>query len=193
MPNVTWQEPQILIDLLTLNFFAERNGMELPGPREIAVISPWLSDVEIGLRPGPWCQHLTVGVDVGSLTLSECLKTFRRIHWLVEVAVLAYGSSPSGLSKSPRDYPGELRLLDNLLTEGVFVYLVPDLHAKGLVTPLGLITGSTNLTHSGLYAQAQNANYFAHDHPDYAANRIQLLSRFRGVVQPTSVLPSLST
>lgn len=192
MPNVTWQEPQVFIELLAINLFGAGNHLTIAGPRELAIVSPWLSDVEIGLRPGPWYQQFTVGVDVGTLTLSECLKTFRRLDWLVEVAVLAYGASPSGLNKNPSDYPGELRLLDTLLAEGVLIYLVPDLHAKGIVTPLGVITGSTNVTHSGLYAQAQNANYFAHDHQDYAANRIQLLNRFRGVVPPASTLPSLS-
>src|SRR5437867_1455420 len=193
MPNVTWQEPQVFIELLALNLFAASNQMTVTGPRELAIVSPWLSDVEIGLRPGPWYQQLTAGVDVGSLTLSECLRAFRTLDWLVEVAVLSYGRSPSGLTKKPSDYPGELRLLSNLLADDVAVYLVPDLHAKGVVTPLGVITGSTNVTHSGLYAQAQNANYFAHDHPDYRANRIQLLNRFRGVVSPSSSVPSFET
>ena len=31
MPNVTWQEPQILLDLLAVNLFAELNGLTLPG------------------------------------------------------------------------------------------------------------------------------------------------------------------
>ena len=95
--------------------------------------------------------------------------------------VLAYGSTVGGLFKSADKYPSEVRLLRALEREGVRLYQVPGLHAKGVVTPLAIITGSTNLTHGGLYAQAQNANYFAHDHPDYPANRTQLLSCFRGV------------
>jgi len=63
----------------------------------------------------------------------------------------------------------------------VRVFLVPDLHAKGVVTPLGIVTGSTNITHSGLYAQSQNANYFAHGNADYAGNRTQLLGRYEGL------------
>ena len=31
--------------------------MTLPAAREVAVISPWLSDVEIFLRPGLWYQQ----------------------------------------------------------------------------------------------------------------------------------------
>ncbi len=66
-------------------------------------------------------------------------------------------------------------------TTSVRVFLVPDLHAKGVVTPLGIITGSTNITHSGLYAQSQSANYFAYDSADYAGNRTQLLGRYEGL------------
>ena len=36
MPNVTWQEPQILLDLLAINIFAELNGLTLPDARHIA-------------------------------------------------------------------------------------------------------------------------------------------------------------
>ncbi len=50
MPNVTWQEPQILLDLLAVNLFAELNGLTLPGARHIAVITPWFSNVELFLR-----------------------------------------------------------------------------------------------------------------------------------------------
>ncbi len=179
MPNVTWQEPQVLIELLAMNLFAAENGMVLPGPHELAVVSPWLTDVEIELRPGPWHQQLVVGTAPESLSLSSCLTEFRRLGWVVDVAVLAYGSAVGGLFKSAESYPHEVRLLRALEREGVRLYQVAGLHAKGVVTPLAIITGSTNLTHAGLYAQAQNANYFAHDHPDYTANRTQLLSCFR--------------
>jgi len=47
------------------------------------------------------------------------------------VAVLAYGPSPSGLSKTPEKYAAEVRLLRGLHEDGVRTYLVPDLHAKG--------------------------------------------------------------
>jgi hypothetical protein len=149
-------------------------------------ISPWLSDVELVLRPGPWHQQLSVGRTTPGVTLSDCLFEFRRLGWLVEVAVLSYGSSPSGLMKNRDAYAAEARFLSALIAVGIRVYLVPDLHAKGIVTPLGVITGSTNLTRSGLYAQSQNANYFPHGHPDYSGNRSQLLRCFRGKSEPAT-------
>jgi hypothetical protein len=180
VPNVTWQEPQVLVDLLALNLLAHRNEMQLPGPREIALVSPWLSDVEINLRAGAWQQQLTVGDTDGQFTLDAILASFRDTGWDVHVAVLAYGSNASGLAKEVGAFRHERAFLRRLIAKGVKVHLVPDLHAKGVVTPLAIVTGSTNLTGSGLFAQSQNANYFAHDHPDYAGNRVQLMSRFAG-------------
>jgi hypothetical protein len=188
LPNVTWQEPQALVDLLAVNLLADRNGMRLPGPREISIVSPWLSDVEIAMRPGVWQQQLTVGETDGHYTLDSVLSDFCNAGWLVHVAVLAYGQSVSGLRKDPAKFAHERSFLRRLIERGVRVYLVPNLHAKGVVTPLAIITGSTNLTDSGLYAQSQNANYFAHDHPDYLANRVQLMARITSIT-PSTELP----
>lgn len=186
MPNVTWQEPQALVDLLAMNLFAHRNEMGLPGPRQIAVVSPWLSDVELALRPGVWHQHLAVGAADGSPTLVDVLRAFCAEGWQVELAVLSYGAGPP-IPKDPAKFLAERQCLMRMLATGAAVYFVPGLHAKGVVTPLGIITGSTNLTTSGLFAQSQNANYFAHDHTDYTANRVQLLSRYAGIAPATAV------
>src|SRR5262245_38773940 len=99
VPNVTWLEPQVLVDLLAVNLYAADNGLSLPGPAELAVVSPWLTDVEVELRPGPWHQQLGVGRADSTAPLSACLRAFRRLGWRVEVAVLAYGTSSSGLTK----------------------------------------------------------------------------------------------
>lgn len=186
MANVTWQEPQVVVDLLAMNLVADRNKMALQGPRMIAVVSPWLSDVEIELHPGAWYQQLTVG-DVTSTSLFRMLREFCRSGWATHVAVLAYGQNTCGIDKRPEKFAAERRLLQFLVSEGAHVHLVPNLHAKGLVTPLGVITGSTNLTNSGLFAQAQNANYFPHNHADYLANKIQLTATFMTIPIATIV------
>ena len=181
MPNITWLEPQIMLDLLALNLYQDQNGLELPGEKELAVISPWLSNVELVLRPSVWHQNLTVGRRESSLTFADCLKQFCKANWKVHLAVLKYGESFSGLTKDINKFGHERLLLREALKFGANVYLCPDLHAKGIVSPLAIITGGTNYTHSGLYLQSQNSNYFAFDHPDYATNRIQLLFKFSGV------------
>jgi hypothetical protein len=189
MPNVTWQEPQILLDLLAVNLFAELNGLTLPGARHIAVITPWFSNVELFLRPCPWHQQLTLGEVERNMAFRDALAEFSRRGWQADVAVLNYGRNPSGLEKPLESFRTERLFLQRLLdTTSVRVFLVPDLHAKGVVTPLGIITGSTNITHSGLYAQSQNANYFAHDSADYAGNRTQLLGRYDGLT-PVERIP----
>lgn len=179
MPNVAWQEPQVIVDLLAMNLLAQENGMTLPGAHEIAVVSPWFSDVEISLRPGPWYQQLSVGETQRSCGLQVCLSSFCKSGWDVHIAVLAYGHNPCGINKEPDKFAAERRLLRQLIILGVKVHLVPDLHAKGIVTPLAIVTGSTNLTNSGMFAQSQNANYFAVGHPEFENNRIQLNAKYR--------------
>jgi hypothetical protein len=188
MPNVTWQGPQVLVDLLAMNLLAARNGMDLPGPKEIVVISPWLSDVEIFMRPGAWHQQLTIGEIESSCTVQSLLADFRTANWDVRVAVLSYGRSRSGLEKNPERFTAERNLLRMLIARGVTVYLLPDLHAKAIVTPLGIVTGSTNLTTSGMFAQLQNANYFPFNHPDFFSNRSHLMSMLEGV-KPVESIP----
>lgn len=188
MPNITWQEPQVIIDMLAMNLLADQNGMNLGAEREIAVVSPWLSDVEIVLRAGPWYQQITVGEKIGSSSLYTSLATFCQRGWDVHVAVLAYGTNSSGIVKPLEKFTSERSFLKKLIGLGAKVHLVPNLHAKGIVTPLAIVTGSTNLTNSGLYAQAQNANYFAFSHPDFYANRVQLLGTYQHVAPAQSIV-----
>ena len=188
MPNVAWQEPQVIVDLLAMNLLAQENGMNLPGEHMIAVVSPWFSDVEISLRPGPWYQQLTIGESRTSCGLQTCLSTFCGSGWEVHIAVLAYGHNPCGIVKEAAKFGGERRLLRQLVAVGAKIHLVPDLHAKGIVTPLAIVTGSTNLTNSGMFAQGQNANYFASTHPDFEANRIQLLAKYQHTPS-TTIIP----
>ena len=188
MPNITWQEPQVIIDVLAMNLLAAQNRMNLGAEREIAVVSPWLSDVEIALRPGPWYQQLTVGEKISSSSLYTSLATFCQRGWDVHVAVLAYGVNSSGIVKPPEKFISERIFLKKLIGLSAQVHLVPNLHAKGIVTPLAIVTGSTNLTNSGLYAQAQNANYFAFSHPDFYANRVQLQGTYQHVAPAQSIV-----
>lgn len=183
MPNVTWQEPLVIVDLLALNLFADARDMSIPGVKLVTIISPWLTDVELAIRSSPWFEHL-VGEPRGEgiprmLTLASCVEAFAKRGWLTEVAVLQYGRSFGGIRKDRDKFRAETKLLERLLASGTKIYLVPNLHAKGVITPLGIITGSTNLTKSGIYVQGQNANYFAWNHPEHDSNRQQLLARYQ--------------
>jgi len=160
MPNITWQEPQIFAELLASNYFADINEQEIPGEKSIALISPWISNIELLCKPGVWHQGITVGKRQSGINLGKCIKYFSEKDWEVHVAVLKYGRSISGLTKNKQKYKHEIRFLAQIFESGAFVYLCPDLHAKGLITPFGIITGTTNFTHSGLYLQSQNSNYF---------------------------------
>jgi len=187
MPNVSWQEPQVLVDVLAMNLLADENGMALEGERRVSVVSPWFSEVELFLRPGPWHRLLDVERSSGSYSLNRILQRFARRGWRVDIAVLAYGKNPCGITKEPANHFHEREVLSQLLNVGANLHLVPDLHAKGVVTPLGLLTGSTNLTNSGLFLQAQNAMYFAFNHPEYAPSSTQLRARFEHQAKANSV------
>jgi hypothetical protein len=179
MPNVTSIEPQVLLDLLALNLYDEEISTELSGPPRIALVSPWLSDVELSLKPSVWQSRLGSGQRDHGLKLGECLRRFCTNGWNVQIAVLKYGQSPSGLTKDPNSHKQEQQLLRVLKTAGAKIFLCPDLHAKGIVTPLGVISGSTNYTNSGMHLQMQNANFFAYDHADFETNRRSLMLHFR--------------
>jgi hypothetical protein len=187
MPNVSWQEPQILVDLLAMSLLADENGMTLTGPKRVSVISPWFSEVELFLRPGPWHRHLQIERSTGTYSLNRILARFLTRDWAVDVAVLAYGTNPSGLTKDPGAHVREREVLRYLFDRGASIHLAPDLHAKGVITPLGLVTGSTNITRSGLFLQAQNANYFPFDNADYSANATQLRSTYDSVPRATAI------
>jgi hypothetical protein len=175
MPNIAAMEPQILVDLLALSL-RQANLDGTVGGEVIAVVSPWFSNVELSLHPSGRHGALTSGKDATHLKFAECLQRFCQQGWSVRVGVLKYGHSFAGLMKRAADFGHERAALRGLLASGAQIYLCPNLHAKGIVTPLGVITGSTNYTGSGMHLQMQNPNYFAFDHPDYSGNRATLLA-----------------
>lgn len=176
MPNVSSIEPQILVDLLALTLRNFESNAENPNQTEIVVVSPWLSDVELALHPSGRHGQLGAAPEAARLRFGECLRRFCENGCDVRIGVLKYGQSFSGLRKEAKNFTHERNLLKLLLDSGSKVYLCPDLHAKGVITPLGVITGSTNYTHSGLHLQRQNALFFAFDNPEYASSRRSLLT-----------------
>jgi phosphatidylserine/phosphatidylglycerophosphate/cardiolipin synthase-like enzyme len=176
MANVTAMEPQVLVDLLALNL-EHCQLVALPqDQRTITVVSPWLTDMELALHPSGHHASLGLKGSAQSLQLSEALRWFCRQGWQLNLAVLRYGDSYCGLKKDPAHFQREVSVLRSLLLAGARIFLCPGLHAKGIVTPLGVVTGTTNYTHSGLHLQMQNAYYFPYNHSEFAKTRTQLLS-----------------
>ena len=176
MPNISSMEPQILIDLLALSLEEALDAPE-DSQRIVAVVSAWFSNVELTLNPSGCYSALAPGLRASSMRMADCLARFCEAGWDVRIGVLKFGQSTvSGLQKDLTKFNHERALLKRLLAMGAGIYLCPNLHAKGIITQLGVITGSTNYTNSGLHLQMQNANYFPYDHPDYASNRETLLA-----------------
>ena len=170
-------EPRVLVDLIAMTVDELAHAPPGAAPAEVLVLSPWLSDVELTVMPSDRHGILGRGLsEAETMGLIGCLIQVCRLKARVAVGVLAYGESIHGLRKDLEHFGYERAILRRLLAAGAEIYLCPGLHAKGIVTSLGLITGSTNYTHRGLHLQMQNANYFPHDHPDYASNRHTLMS-----------------
>lgn len=105
-----------------------------------------------------------------------------RREWKVAIAVLQYGLwAREMVTERPR-FSTEWELLRRVSKAGAQVYLVPSLHAKEFVTPLDVLTGSTNFTRSGLHLQSHNAHYFAWNHTVFDSNRRQLLASFQHLI-----------
>jgi hypothetical protein len=179
MANVTAMEPQVLIDLLALNLEHSQLVTLPPDQCSITVVSPWLTDMELALHPSG--HHASLGPKgrARSMQLSEVLRWFCGQGWQVNIAVLRYGGSYSGLRKDPAAFSREINVLRSLLAVGGCVFLCPGLHAKGIVTPLGVVTGTTNYTHSGVHLQMQNAYYFPYNNQEFSKTRAQLLAFLR--------------
>lgn len=176
MANVTAMEPQVLVDLLALNL-EHSQLVTLPQDQcSITVISPWLTDMELALHPSGHHASLGSKDNAQSMQLSEALRWFCRQGWRVNIAVLRYGESFCGLRKDPALFSREVFVLRSLLAVGANIFLCPGLHAKGIVTPLGVVTGTTNYTHSGLHLQMQNAYYFSFNNQEFSKTRAQLLA-----------------
>ena len=188
MANVTCMEPQVLVDLLALSL--EHAQLQESPPEEcfIWVVSPWFTDVELALHPSGHHECLGSKQHASSLRLNEALQQFVQLGWKVSVAVLQYGQSSAGLHKNPQGFSREREVLRSLADLGADVYLCPNLHAKGIITPLGVVTGTTNYTHSGMNLQMQNALYFPLNHSEYATTRDQLMMFFRADWK-TSTIP----
>jgi hypothetical protein len=187
MANVTAMEPQVLVDLLALNIEHSRLVVLPDSQKEITVVSPWLTNMELALHPSGHHASLGYKPSAQSMQLSEALVWFCRQGWHLNIAVLRYGESYSGLYKNPASFTREIEVLRHLISVGANVFLCPNLHAKGIVTPLGTVTGTTNYTHSGVHLQMQNAYYFSFNHEEFAKTRIQLEAYLRPEWRQTTI------
>lgn len=179
MPNVTWLEPQNLADLLAMNLFASSNGMEIGGDKEISLVSPWFTKFDLSLSPTGWHHQLKTGEFDRKATFQDCLCDALTDGWRLRIAVLKY--NPSGSITKPReDFKPERKMLHQLRIKGANIFLVDDLHAKGIVTPLALVLGSTNYTYGGMHRQRQNASYYSVSNCDYGTHKRNLSIHFRG-------------
>ena len=189
MPNVSWLEPQNLADLLAMNLFAARNGMEWgESEKEIKIVSPWFNKFDLTLSPTGWHQQLKSGEFDRKATFQDCLHSALAEGWKLSIAVLSYKET-GNLSKPRGKFGSERKILHELRERGATVILVENLHAKGIISPLAVVSGSTNYTHGGMHYQLQNSIYFSQSSDEYQSTVSQLQRHFGGTPFLGSLVP----
>ena len=129
-------------------------------PASLQLGSPWLSDVPLfpGIFAGSF-PYLLPGVDAQEVSsLLPFLQTWTKSGGSATILVQGYepGNWPS---KSSRKYNlAELALLEQCLAVDMEVLLARRFHDKFLAVPGVVLSGSANMTYSGLYQNRERLN-----------------------------------
>ena len=157
--TVVWQ--YLMLSLYGFKRRIVKNGQDSPdadsvSDSEILIISPWISDIEnkkMKLRlPLADMVSQVVGREMKSLTIL-----------LIE---LARAGAKVGLMTAPLDHPykrdfneyqksKEREMLERLSKRGVQIRLSETNHAKIISTPVGVMSGSANITDNGFYKNTE--------------------------------------
>jgi hypothetical protein len=141
-------------------------------PSSIQIGSPWLSDVPLfpGIFAGSF-PFLLPGIDpVDVATILSFLRTWKRNGGQATVLVQSY--DPNDWPRKSAAYYNELelQLLYHCITAGVEVLIAGGFHDKFVVVPDVVISGSANVTYSGLYLNRErlSLNNRSSSRHDYA-------------------------
>lgn len=122
-------------------------------PAELNIGSPWLSDVPLfaGIFAGSF-PFLLPGVEPAEVTtVGSFIGTWIRNGGKAVVLVQSYDPSDWPRKSTSRYNELELDLLGKCLTFGAQVLIGHGFHDKFVVVPDVVISGSANVTYSGLY------------------------------------------
>lgn len=137
--------------------------------REITLISPWITDLTSS-RSGWSYSAITsaLGESAGGLeSLSDVLISLARKGYRVRVATLS--TTGKWLRKKvDSKLDEEVRMMKKLSRNGVECYLGENIHMKYLSTPFCVLSGSLNLSFSGIHGRNQeNTHLTFEDNQDY--------------------------
>jgi phosphatidylserine/phosphatidylglycerophosphate/cardiolipin synthase-like enzyme len=138
-------------------------------PAAVRIGSPWLSDVPLfpGIFAGSF-PFLLPGVDPTDVSsVAALLSTWRRHGGDATLLVQGYHPSNWPRKASARYNELELALLAACLDAGVEVLLGQNFHDKFVVVPDVVISGSANVTYSGLYLNRERLSLHNHSSAPY--------------------------
>lgn len=122
-------------------------------PASLLIGSPWLSDVPLfpGIFAGSFPFLLPGVVPTEVTSVGSFLETWTRNGGGATVLVQSYDPQDWPRKSSARYNELELQLLGRAITAGAQVLIGRAFHDKFVVVPDVVISGSANVTYSGLY------------------------------------------
>ena len=144
-------------------------------PANLSVGSPWLSSVPLfpGIFAGSF-PFLLPGIEPTEVaSLANFVATWITNGGTATVVIQSYDPSDWPRKTSARNNELELALLANVLKVGAEVLIATGFHDKFVLVPDVVISGSANVTYSGIYRNRErlsvhNQSSAAHD---YASSR----------------------
>ena len=143
-------------DHLERTLFAARLGFLSKSDRVI-ITSPYIRDIDNQhfISRGPISDILTSAESRSYSKLTEILISIHRSGCKVGVMTAPFGKR---FGKTNSQYnQDEDEMLSKLISAGIEVRLHKTNHAKNIVTPVGVITGSFNNTNRALFWQIEQA------------------------------------
>ena len=142
--SLTWEL------LLTTLFLAHRN--KLSADAEVLLISPWISDVqnEQFALPTPLRDEVSNEVGRNLTSLSSVLQSLQKAGVAVKLMTHPLdGNWKREWSATAKER--ERNFLSRLQRGGVEIRMHNTNHGKIIMTPLGVLQGSANITENGFY------------------------------------------
>lgn len=142
--------------------------------------SPWLSNFPLfpGVFAGSFPYLLPDTEPSEVAAIANVVSTWRAHGGLVTVLVQNYDTSDWPRKDNPTSNEEELKLLERCLEVGVEVLFGKSFHAKFIVCPDVVVSGSANMTYSGYYRNVEQIHVYRANGsaPDYASERAACLN-----------------
>ena len=140
----------VIWDFLERTLYSALNGF-LDESHEVIIISPYIRDIDNPhfVSKGPMSDILTTAEIRSNTKVTEILISIARQGCKVKLMTAPFGKR---FGKDNPDFnEEESKMLEKLKSAGIEIKSHQNNHAKNIVTPVGIITGSANFTNAALF------------------------------------------